>query len=89
MVKRNRKYLIDSHSNVLSKVSQHRDVIQNEYARVNVAKGKLENLCRELQRHSKAVAVSFTIRQELLESVCVCTIHVSLPSCNCHDKIFH
>lgn len=39
-------------------VSQHRDVIQTEYARVNVAKGKLENLCRELQKHSKAVAVS-------------------------------
>lgn len=39
-------------------VAQHRDVIQTEYARVNVAKGKLENLCRELQKHSKAVAVS-------------------------------
>ena len=25
---------------------------------MNVAKGKLENLCRELQKHSKAVAVS-------------------------------
>ena len=40
-------------------VSQHRDVIQTEYARVNVAKSKLENLCRELQKHSKAVAVSY------------------------------
>ena len=39
-------------------VAQHRDIIQNEYARVNLAKSKLENLCRELQRHSKAVAVS-------------------------------
>lgn len=39
-------------------MAQHRDVIQTEYARVNVAKGKLENLCRELQKHSKAVAVS-------------------------------
>lgn len=33
-------------------------MIQTEHARVNVAKGKLESLCRELQRHSKAVAVS-------------------------------
>lgn len=39
-------------------VMQHRDIIQNEYARVNLAKSKLESLCRELQRHSKAVAVS-------------------------------
>ena len=45
-------------------VAQHRDVIQTEYARVNVAKGKLENLCRELQKHSKAVAVC----------VCVCVL---------------
>lgn len=42
----------------MHQVSQHRDVIQTEYARVNVAKSKLENLCRELQKHSKAVAVS-------------------------------
>lgn len=39
-------------------VAQHRDIIQNEYARANLAKGKLENLCRELQKHSKQVAVS-------------------------------
>lgn len=39
-------------------VAQHRDIIQNEYARANLAKSKLENLCRELQKHSKQVAVS-------------------------------
>ena len=38
-------------------MAQHRDIIQNEYARANLAKSKLENLCRELQKHSKQVAV--------------------------------
>ncbi|CAI8045333.1 Alpha-taxilin [Geodia barretti] len=37
-------------------VAQHRDIIQNEYARANLARSKLENLCRELQKHSKQVA---------------------------------
>ena len=39
-------------------VAQHRDIIQNEFARLNVAKGKLETLCRELQKHNKQVVVS-------------------------------
>ena len=40
-------------------MAQHRDIIQNEYARANLARSKLENLCRELQKHSKQVAVSY------------------------------
>lgn len=44
-------------------VAQHRDIIQNEYARVNLAKSKLESLCRELQRHSKAVTEESKLRQ--------------------------
>ncbi len=39
-------------------VVQHKDIIQTEHTRVSQAKIKLENLCRELQKHSKAVAVS-------------------------------
>lgn len=42
-------------------VAQHRDIIQTEHARVNLAKTKLENLCRELQRHNKAVVVCLMI----------------------------
>ncbi len=42
----------------LPQVVQHKDIIQTEHTRVNQAKIKLENLCRELQKHSKAVAVS-------------------------------
>ena len=52
-------------------MAQHRDVIQTEYARVNVAKGKLENLCRELQKHSKAVAVSTNLIGFVKEAVTV------------------
>ena len=43
-------------------VAQHRDIIQNEYARANLARSKLENLCRELQKHSKQVAVSYLLQ---------------------------
>ena len=38
-------------------VAQHRDVVQSEYARVSLAKSKLESLCRELQKHNRAVVV--------------------------------
>eukprot|EP00731_Ephydatia_muelleri_P032196 Em0023g703a len=37
-------------------VTHNRDLIQNECVRVNLAKSKLESLCRELQKHSKTVA---------------------------------
>ena len=46
------------HVSVPFQVAQHRDIIQNEYARANLARSKLESLCRELQKHSKQVAVS-------------------------------
>ena len=51
---------------VLFQVAQHRDIIQNEYARANLARSKLENLCRELQKHSKQVAVSSATNQGAL-----------------------
>lgn len=60
--KRSEKRLVECQKKQLE-VAQHRDVIQTEYARVNVAKGKLENLCRELQKHSKAVAEESKQRQ--------------------------
>ena len=49
---------LSHHVSVPFQVAQHRDIIQNEYARANLARSKLENLCRELQKHSKQVAVS-------------------------------
>lgn len=57
--------LVD-HMTTAFQVAQHRDIIQNEYARANLAKSKLENLCRELQKHSKQVAVSSPLRGVLL-----------------------
>lgn len=53
--KRLEKRLVECQRKQLE-VTQHRDIIQTEYARVNLAKSKLESLCRELQRHNKAVA---------------------------------
>ena len=44
-------------------VAQHRDIIQTECARVNVAKSKLETLCRELQKHNKQVVVSVGVHK--------------------------
>ncbi|XP_065838166.1 alpha-taxilin-like [Oscarella lobularis] len=35
--------------------TRERDTMRNELSRSNLAKGRLENLCRELQKHSKAV----------------------------------
>jgi len=37
---------------------QQKDGIQTELTRMSLAKTKLESLCRELQKHSKAVVVS-------------------------------
>ena len=47
-------------------VTHNRDLIQNECARVNLAKSKLEGLCRELQKHSKTVAVSTELFLEIV-----------------------
>ena len=55
-------------------VAQHRDIIQNEYSRTNLAKTKLESLCRELQRHSKAVAVSVCCIKSSLAASNVCLL---------------
>ena len=37
---------------------QQKDGVQTELTRMSLAKTKLESLCRELQKHSKAVVVS-------------------------------
>ena len=52
---------------------QQKDGIQTELTRMSLAKTKLESLCRELQKHSKAVVVS----------VCVCLTYVCVCSCVC------
>ena len=46
---------------------QQKDSIQTELTRMSLAKTKLESLCRELQKHSKAVVVS-----DVRASVCAC-----------------
>ena len=53
-------YVTDTHTHTHThtQVTQHRDIVQTEHSRVTQAKVKLENLCRELQKHCKAVAVS-------------------------------
>jgi hypothetical protein len=48
-----------------AKVSNQRDLAQAEYSKVLLVKGKLESLCRELQRQNKLVKVLeffFTIK---------------------------
>ena len=50
---------------------QQKDGIQTELTRMSLAKTKLESLCRELQKHSKAVVVS----------VCVFDVHMCLFMC--------
>ena len=46
---------------VFSKVSNQRDQVQAEYGKVLLVKGKLESLCRELQRQNKLVKVSWIL----------------------------
>jgi len=45
-------------SYLLTQLVQQKDGIQAELTRMSLAKTKLESLCRELQKHSKAVVVS-------------------------------
>ena len=44
--------------NVFVQLVQQKDGVQTELTRMSLAKAKLESLCRELQKHSKAVVVS-------------------------------
>ncbi|XP_062510577.1 alpha-taxilin-like isoform X2 [Corticium candelabrum] len=46
----------------LQELSRERDSVQTELSRANLAKSKLESLCRELQRHCKAVKEESLIR---------------------------
>ena len=43
---------------VVVQLVQQKDGVQTELTRMSLAKTKLESLCRELQKHSKAVVVS-------------------------------
>ena len=36
-------------------MKKERDHLQSEYNKLLIAKGKLESLCRELQKHNKAI----------------------------------
>lgn len=38
---------------------KEKDQLQHEYNKTILVKSKLENLCRELQKHNKAIKVSF------------------------------
>ena len=67
---------------------QQKDGIQTELTRMSLAKTKLESLCCELQKHSKAVVVSvcvFDVRMCLFMCVfvyvCVCAWSVGLRHC--------
>ena len=60
---------------------QQKDGIQTELTQMSLAKTKLESLCRELQKHSKAVVVSvcvFDVRMCLFMCVfvhvCMCMV---------------
>jgi len=48
---------VKSNAKKLSTVSRERDSLQTENSKLILAKSKLENLCRELQRHNKVVKV--------------------------------
>ena len=43
---------------IIIQLVQQKDGVQTELTRMSLAKTKLESLCRELQKHSKAVVVS-------------------------------
>ena len=43
---------------IIVQLVQQKDGVQTELTRMSLAKTKLESLCRELQKHSKAVVVS-------------------------------
>eukprot|EP00118_Oscarella_pearsei_P005715 m.26285 g.26285 ORF g.26285 m.26285 type:complete len:135 (+) comp29213_c0_seq8:42-446(+) len=45
---------------------KERDSMRNDLSRANLAKGRLESLCRELQKHNKAVKVGYVCRTHSL-----------------------
>ena len=51
-------YIILSNVFIIIQLVQQKDGVQTELTRMSLAKIKLESLCRELQKHSKAVVVS-------------------------------
>ena len=55
---------------------QQKDGIQTELTRMSLAKTKLESLCRELQKHSKAVVVSACVYVCVCQCTCVCMSYV-------------
>ena len=64
---------------------QQKDGIQTELTRTSLAKTKLESLCRELQKHSKAVVVSWILVRPYM-SVCPCvSVCLSVPDTNIMD----
>ncbi len=53
----NKKLLLTSKETekTMANMGKHRDLIQNDYNKALFAKDKLESLCRELQKHNKAI----------------------------------
>lgn len=49
--------VVKSSTKKLTQVQRERDALQSENSKLILAKNKLENLCRELQRHNKVVKV--------------------------------
>jgi len=46
---------LDEFENKHTKIRKERDHLQGEYNKLMIAKGKLESLCRELQKHNKQI----------------------------------
>ena len=42
----------------LTSITKQRDQLQHDYSKALLARDKLESLCRELQRHNKAIKVN-------------------------------
>lgn len=55
----NKKYQLTCKENerTLANLSKQKDQAQNDYSKMLLSKDKLENLCRELQKHNKLIKV--------------------------------